>query len=321
MPRISVIVPVYNTEKYLRRCVDSILAQTFRDFELLLVDDGSTDSSPAICDEYAKKDSRVRVFHKENGGVSSARNLGLDNARGEWIAFADSDDHVNVEYLTILMRGLELDWVASSYRILGDKGGWLTQMEDGIYIGKDLYKCYQKYLSTNFRTPWGKRYKRELIHNIRFPLSMNVGEDLAFNLEYACNVNSIGLSSQATYLYNRKNENSLTHILREDVTEDFFYMISNKINKLNRVKNVVNNSIVLNLLGYPFFSLILEYTKVLKFTNYTKFKSFIQSKEAKEFIKSNIRVEGYRFYVVLLITKFNSLLGWLSGKIVLHITT
>lgn len=85
MPKISVIVPVYNTEKYLHRCVDSILAQTFTDFELLLIDDGSTDSSGAICDEYAQKDSRVRVFHKENGGASSARNLGLDNATGEWI--------------------------------------------------------------------------------------------------------------------------------------------------------------------------------------------------------------------------------------------
>ena len=88
-------MPVYNTEKYLRRCVDSILAQTFTDFELLLINDGSTDSSGAICDEYTQKDSRVRVFHKENGGVSSARNIGLDNAKGEYIAFVDSDDYID----------------------------------------------------------------------------------------------------------------------------------------------------------------------------------------------------------------------------------
>ena len=91
-PKISVIVPVYNVEKYLPRCIDSILSQTFTDFELLLIDDGSPDNCGKICDEYAAKDSRVRVFHKPNGGVSSARNLGLDNARGEWIAFIDSDD-------------------------------------------------------------------------------------------------------------------------------------------------------------------------------------------------------------------------------------
>lgn len=96
---ISVIVPVYNAECWLRRCVDSILAQTFTDFELLLIDDGSTDASGVICNEYAKQDSRVRVFHKPNGGVSSARNLGLDNACGEWITFCDADDYVYPEWL------------------------------------------------------------------------------------------------------------------------------------------------------------------------------------------------------------------------------
>ena len=102
MPKISVIVPVYNTEKYLRRCIDSVLAQTYQDFELLLIDDGSKDSSGAICDEYAEKDTRVRVFHKENGGVSSARNLGLDNAKGEWVTFIDSDDYFLPKGLTVL---------------------------------------------------------------------------------------------------------------------------------------------------------------------------------------------------------------------------
>ena len=91
-PKVSVIVPVYKVEKYLPECIDSILAQTFTDFELILVDDGSPDNSGKICDDYAARDSRVRVFHKENGGVSSARNFGIDNARGEWIALMDGDD-------------------------------------------------------------------------------------------------------------------------------------------------------------------------------------------------------------------------------------
>ena len=93
-PQISVIVPVYNAEKWLRRCVDSILAQTFTDFELLLIDDGSTDGSPAICDEYAQRDSRIKVFYQKNSGVSAARNSGLDHARGEWILFVDADDYL-----------------------------------------------------------------------------------------------------------------------------------------------------------------------------------------------------------------------------------
>ena len=100
-PKISIIVPVYNVEQYLRRCIDSILNQSFADFELLLIDDGSKDKSGAICDEYAAKDSRIRVFHKENGGVSSARNIGLENARGEWLSFIDGDDVITEGYFNI----------------------------------------------------------------------------------------------------------------------------------------------------------------------------------------------------------------------------
>ena len=102
MPAISVIVPVYKAENCLSQCVDSILAQTFQDFEILLIDDGSPDQSGALCDEYAAKDSRIRVFHKENGGVSSARNLGLAQAAGTYIAFADSDDWMEPEELETL---------------------------------------------------------------------------------------------------------------------------------------------------------------------------------------------------------------------------
>ena len=98
-PEISVIVPVYKVERFLPACIDSLLAQTFADFELILVDDGSTDNCPALCDAAAEKDNRVRVLHKANGGVSTARNAGLDMARGKWIAFVDSDDSVQPDYL------------------------------------------------------------------------------------------------------------------------------------------------------------------------------------------------------------------------------
>ena len=93
--KVSVVVPIYNVEKYLRACLDSIMGQTFKNLEIILVDDGSPDDCPRICDEYAKKDSRVHVFHKHNEGVSSARNLGLENSTGEWITFIDSDDYIS----------------------------------------------------------------------------------------------------------------------------------------------------------------------------------------------------------------------------------
>ena len=117
---ISIIVPVYNTEKYLHRCIDSILAQTFTDFELLLINDGSKDNSGKICDEYAAKDSRVRVFHKENGGVSSARNLGLNEAQGKWIYFVDSDDTLQLYALQELVNWInndKIDLIMAGYYV------------------------------------------------------------------------------------------------------------------------------------------------------------------------------------------------------------
>ena len=104
--KISVIVPVYNTEKFLNNCIESILNQTHKNLEVIIIDDGSTDNSPAICDEYAKKDSRVKVIHKENGGVSSARNAGLDIASGEYIGFIDGDDVIEPDMYHFLLANL-----------------------------------------------------------------------------------------------------------------------------------------------------------------------------------------------------------------------
>ena len=117
---VSCIIPVYNTEKYLRRCIESVLAQTFVDWEMLLIDDGSTDASGSICDEYAAKDERIRVFHKENGGISSARNLGLNYAQGEWIFFVDSDDSLPKTSLeSLLARSSDANIIAVGFIVVG----------------------------------------------------------------------------------------------------------------------------------------------------------------------------------------------------------
>ena len=106
-PMISIIIPVYNVEKYLHKCLGCIINQTYKTFELILVDDGSSDKSGEICDDYALRDSRIRVFHIKNGGAASARNFGLENAVGEWIAFVDSDDYISDDYLEVLASGTE----------------------------------------------------------------------------------------------------------------------------------------------------------------------------------------------------------------------
>ena len=113
---VSIIVPVYNVEQYLRRCIESILSQTYHNFELILVDDGSTDSSGAICDEYALADERIHVIHKPNGGVSSARNAGIDTAKGEYILFVDSDDRVEPQHISNMIPSADEDLVRAGFK-------------------------------------------------------------------------------------------------------------------------------------------------------------------------------------------------------------
>ena len=200
-PKISIIVPVYNTEPYLCRCIDSILGQSFTDFELLLVDDGSTDGSGAICDAYAAKDSRARMFHKENGGVSSARNLGLDNAQGEWVYFVDSDDEVLPDGLLTLVNGVsdEVDIVMGGYEEVDGQGETpstvveyeqfrLNKRHSGItqYAGYGLYGLYWGYM-------WVRLLRRDLINKnaIRFDANIAIKEDTLFIMQYVCRSNGI----------------------------------------------------------------------------------------------------------------------------------
>ena len=136
---VTVIVPVYNTEKYIKKCVDSILGQTYTELEVILVDDGSTDSCPRICDSYAERDSRVRVIHKENGGLSDARNAALDIVSGSYVTFVDGDDYIEknyVEYLYSLIKKYGADMSICSYKSV-DADGKPSKMRQGICYGQE----------------------------------------------------------------------------------------------------------------------------------------------------------------------------------------
>lgn len=188
-PKISVIVPVYKVEKYLPECIESILAQTFTDFELILVDDGSPDNSGKICDDYAARDSRIRVFHKENGGVSSARNLGLDNARGEWIAFVDSDDWVGEKYLEHLFGDGNLpdSCMVMSGHVKRDSK---SKQEFGrlFFDSKTLptLEAFRKEKLYKSGYPISKLYRREILNskNIRFDPEISMAEDTLLMMDY-----------------------------------------------------------------------------------------------------------------------------------------
>ena len=220
-PQISVIVPVYNVEKYLSRCIESILSQTFTDFELLLIDDGSTDRSGEICDEYAKKDTRIRVFHKENSGVSAARNLGLDNAKGEWISFVDSDDWVENDYLEKLIQGknFELIFVGiQSYNNTMSTNRILANFEKTeIYV--DDINIENKIINNDLLAIgfcWGKLYKKFILtlYHIRFNESISNHEDHIFYFDYLLHCKNIYLSNAICYNYTfTENSSSLSHTL------------------------------------------------------------------------------------------------------------
>lgn len=182
MPKVSIIVPVYKAEKYLNRCIDSIIAQTFTDWELLLIDDGSPDRSGDICDEYAKKDIRIRVFHKKNGGVSSARNLGLYNVQGEYVTFVDSDDWIDVNTLNVCFSQIEiydLDILQFSYTRNERKLGNVLDFESHVCTLKDYINEKKLLLCVG-----GTIFSVDVIkqNHIRFNEKMKLAEDQLFVL-------------------------------------------------------------------------------------------------------------------------------------------
>lgn len=183
MPKISVIVPVYNVEKYINRCVNSILAQTFIDFELILVDDGSTDNCGAICDEHAMRDNRISVIHQKNAGVSVARNNGVKEANGKYITFIDSDDWVSSKCLERMYFACEENnaQMAICDIAMVDTESVETPIpvNERITTGEDALKKYGILMDSRFRGPYAKLVKREIVLEHPFPEDRTYGEDAA----------------------------------------------------------------------------------------------------------------------------------------------
>lgn len=205
MPKVSIIVPIYNSEKCLSRCIESILVQKFTDFELLLVDDGSLDRSGEICDEYAYNDLRIKVFHKGNGGASSARNLGLSKAEGEWIAFVDSDDYLLPSFLDVLIRLIKNDTDLCICGIIPD-----YSISSEYKITKTSFEYegdVQRYLLLNNCQMSGslcnKLFKRTYIKENQLYLNETIKyrEDEEFLLRYMSYVQRVSATEKELYVY------------------------------------------------------------------------------------------------------------------------
>ena len=221
MPLVSVIIPIYNVEKYLKECVDSVINQTYRNIEIILVDDGSSDGCGAMCDAYAAQDGRVRVIHRPNGGVSAARNSGMDIATGEFITFLDSDDWIytgTIEgYMQCFAKHPELDLVESGiyYTLSGlpcNIGEYLgdPQSEDKILSGAELMHrfCTELY-SSSVPSPGNKCYRADLIRDHRFPEGQRY-EDIEFQLRLYPYVKCYFLWEQVNYYYREDRDGAFT---------------------------------------------------------------------------------------------------------------
>lgn len=212
-PLITVIVPVYNVEGYLNRCVESIANQSYRNLEIILVDDGSHDGCPGLCDTWGKSDSRIKVIHKKNGGVSSARNAGLDIACGEYVAFVDADDYISPNMLEKLANGATLNNCDISIcRVSSDKS---APNEQAKVYENDVLSLYLSDSLCEPSTP-AKLYSRQIIQGLRFDSSIKIGEDYIFNFYAFKNARRVVVLEERLYYYELR-ENSAVHTLKKEM--------------------------------------------------------------------------------------------------------
>ncbi len=216
MAEVSIIVPVYNAEKVVRRCIESIINQEYTDFELILCNDGSKDSSGAICDEYVAKDGRIKVIHKENTGVSDTRNQGIKMATGKYIQFLDSDDWITVDATKLLVRTMkenDCDMVISDfYRVVGERISHKGNIEEEGVMSREKFAEYMMENPADFYygVIWNKLYKREIIEKYQIHMDTDVSwcEDFLFNMEYLLHTDKIATLQVPVYYY-VKTEGSL----------------------------------------------------------------------------------------------------------------
>ncbi len=243
---ISIIIPIYKVEQYLDECVTSIINQTYKDLEIILVDDGSPDGCPQMCDKWAEKDNRIRVVHKKNGGLSSARNAGLKVAKGEYVGFVDSDDYVDTTMFEDLMRIMNQNdkTMVVSSPIIRNKEGVFTPYKVGTYEYRDgTTMTFVEYMDLFLglkmdATVWNKLYKREFIQT-PFREGRN-NEDYLFmyyNAKLVCDTDKMIAVSEKAHYYYRDNVQSICHQAATSVNRLFFDELHNMVEIMNDLKN------------------------------------------------------------------------------------
>ena len=230
-PLISVLVPVYNAENYLKELMEQVRQQTLANWEMIIVNDGSTDKSGEICEQLASRDARIRVIHQSNQGVSATRNKLLQKARGAYLAFIDADDRFDKHFLEKLVYQIQTadaDLVVSGYNEIKEvKGETVQQLEKLFYPSDyldviDMSECIMSFINSGLFNPlWNKLYKRQIVeeYRITFPEQLTTGEDFIFNLEYFKHIQKVSFINETLYDYIRRQNNSITYQYVEKMYE------------------------------------------------------------------------------------------------------
>lgn len=296
---VSVIVPVYNSEKYLKRCINSILNQTYFDIEVILVDDGSTDSSQSVCKRLAKKDTRIKYYRKENEGAAIARNYGIEKATGKYITFVDSDDWIDPHLVSALYNKIQIqgsDFVLCNYVNVDIRGKKRQPNRLNLSHSFDFSNLEDVLLFFSSRLPWRgpcfKIYKTSIIknENIRFPQNITVGEDTIFNLRYLLKCHYIDFLNVDLYFYNKLNELSISKKYDSNFVKNCLTFIGLKIELLSRYKLKKTT----DQYYYPFLEeiLILIKTMASSSVNMHDFGSGLE--ETKNYCLKNIDNLSYK---------------------------
>lgn len=280
---ISVIIPAYNAARTIRRCIQSVLDQTYTEWEMIIVDDGSKDDTLDICQSY--DDSRIRVLHKENGGVSSARNHGLKFAQGDYIAFIDSDDFIEIDYLQHLSQGLGYDIVISGYcyENTPESSSFRLKLANREAVGCELSKLIN---ADQLCYPWGRLFKRSIIetYHIRFDEAMRFAEDNVFNWEYLCHINSLRIDTTQKDYHKSSDEGGVGYNLsfeEMDYVDGQLFMLSQKLESYYGIKLQLQTKQLMHVL---FLKDMLSLTATYWFDYYRKYHPCGTKSEGLDFI-------------------------------------
>ena len=260
---ISIIIPIYNLESHLANCLDSIIAQNNPDFEVIMVNDGSSDDSASICEEYEQKDSRFHLINKNNGGVSSARNLGLKFSKGDWVVFVDGDDVVDKDYLTLPKGDIStVDVIEKSYYITKNQKITLSSIineEESMDSLDSLKRFYSKYILINSASLWNKLIRREIIGDLIFDESKVMGEDFLFFLSVFPRIKKYVRCPLGSYNYIRR-ESSASGVIDADYSRRIRILFEN----MNAVKRITKSGGIADLGNYIVYTMYLTYLLKLK---------------------------------------------------------